>query len=775
MNWLEHHYSSSPGRARNTRGRDVSRRLGRLAVSCVFLGIGACGGGGGGGGSSTSVVNPSADSGLNQRPSNLSCVVPPRDTGNVSLATPRAFPNLRFTQPVAMLQAPGDDTRWFVLEQNGIIRTFLNDPAVAASSVFLDIRDRVWTLDQSEAGLLGLAFHPDFANNGRAYINYSNFENGQLRSVTAEFTSPDGGMTLDPNSERRLLTVLKREDNHNGGQLAFGPSEPGRFLYVGLGDGGGGGDPEENAQNPARLLGKMLRIDVDTQPGGQPYGIPADNPFSGNPRCNANGTGSQACPEIYALGLRNPWRWSFDRQTNTLWAGDVGQGTYEEIDIIELGRNYGWDNREGAHCFEPPSGCQTAGMTDPVAEYDHTVGSAITGGYVYRGTQPTALWGQYIFGDFESGMIASLAPASGEGYEINRLVEPGAVPPGASGQLWPSSFGEANDGELYLLDYFSGEIRQLLFTGGGGGGDNVPDLLSDTGCINTTSPAAPPLESLIPYAPNASFWSDGAVKDRWIGLPNGLNISVTGSGDWDLPNGSVLLKHFRLGGRIIETRLFMRHPDGVWAGYTYEWNATQTDATRVRGGRVITIGGQDWIFPSEAQCAQCHTEAAGFSLGLETAQLNGTLTYPQTGRSANQITTLNEINVLSPRVGPDPPAYADPSDTSASLDDRARSYLHTNCANCHRPQGPTTVPLDLRHDTALIQTGTCDVMPTRGDIGIVDARIIAPGDPDRSVLLARMATRNADMMPPLASNLPDTAGIALISDWINSLPPNACQ
>ncbi|MDH5515461.1 MAG: hypothetical protein OEY45_09905, partial [Gammaproteobacteria bacterium] len=348
------------------------------------------------------------------------------------------------------------------------------------------------------------------------------------------------------------------------------------------------------------------------------------------------------------------------------------------------------------------------------------------------------------------------------------------APPQAPGQLNPSAFGEANDGELYVLDYFRGEIRHLQFTGGGGG-DNVPNLLSDTGCINTSSAGAPPLESLIPYAPNAPFWSDGVVKDRWIGLPNGLNITVTGSGDWDLPNGSVLVKHFRLGGRIVETRLYMRHPDGVWAGYTYEWNAAQTEATRVRGGRVITVGGQDWIFPSEAQCAQCHTQAAGFSLGLETAQLNGVLTYPQTGRSANQITTLNEINVLSPRVASDPPAYTDPLDTSASLDDRARSYLHTNCANCHRPQGPTGVPLDLRHDTIVSQTGTCDVMPTRGDLGLVDARIIAPGDADRSVLLARMATRDADMMPPLASTLPDTAGVALIREWIDTLAPNVCQ
>jgi uncharacterized repeat protein (TIGR03806 family) len=258
-------------------------------------------------------------------------------------------------------------------------------------------------------------------------------------------------------------------------------------------------------------------------------------------------------------------------------------------------------------------------------------------------------------------------------------------------------------------------------------------------------------------------------------LPNGQNITVPANGDWEPPSGTVLVKHFRLGSQLVETRLFMRHPDGVWAGYTYQWNQAETDATRVTGGATVTIGNQDWIFPSEAQCMQCHTQAAGFSLGLETAQLNGDHSYPQTGRTANQITTLNGVNVLSPQVGPNPPAYADPADTSASLDARARAYLHTNCANCHRPQGPTPVGIDLRHDTVLANTGACDVVPSGSDLGIADARIIAPGDGARSVLLARMGVRDADAMPPLASNLPDTDGVALIGAWIDSLTAGSCQ
>jgi uncharacterized repeat protein (TIGR03806 family) len=724
-----------------------------------------------GGGSSDSVPPPISlvDSGLDQRPVNTTCVAPARSTGTSTLSVQRIFPNLTFTEPVAMLQAPRDSTRWFVVEKPGIIRVFANNPTVATTQVFLDIRDRVVQLGQCECGLLGIAFHPNFPTENRVYINYND---RQFRSITSEFSTVAGGLTLDPNSERVLLTVNKPSDNHNGGQLNF---DSDGFLHLGLGDGGGGGDPGENAENPTRLLGKMLRIDVDSQPGGQPYGLPADNMFPGNPRCNLNGSGTQNCPEIYAMGLRNPWRWSFDRQTGTQWVADVGQGAWEEINIVTRGGNYGWDHREGAHCFEPAVGCRTAGLIDPVAEYDHSVGEAITGGYVYRGTQTTELFGRYIFADFVTGMIASLTPSAGGTYTIVQHVRPHTAPQGATGALSISAFGESNDGELHVLDYVSGHIYRLVFTtgGGGGGSDNVPQLLSATGCINASSPGAPPLLSLIPYRPNGPFWSDGADKERWIGLPNGQRVSVQANGDWTLPNGTVLVKHFRIGNQLIETRLFMRHPDGVWAGYTYEWNQNQTEATRVTGGTTVPVGSQSWTIPSEAQCMQCHTQGAGYSLGLETAQLNGEHFYPQTGRTANQMATLNAVNILS---APNLPAYADPTDTSRSLTDRARSYLHTNCANCHRPQGGTPVALDLRHSTVLPRTGVCNTLPTVGDLGIANARIIAPGDTARSVLHARMNRRNDPaMMPPIASNVIDRAGEQLIRAWIDSLTAADCQ
>jgi glucose/arabinose dehydrogenase len=391
--------------------------------------------------------------------------IPPPDPGPggcaTGLETPRAFADLSFASPVAMKQAPNDASRWFVVEQGGRIRTFANDPDASTAADFVDLRSRVHL--SGEAGLLGMAFHPDFATNGLVYLNFSELVGGVVRSVTAEFTSADGGQTLAPASERVLMTVAKQATNHNGGNLEFGPDG---FLYVGLGDGGGSGDPQGNAQNPQRLLGKMLRIDVDTQPGGAPYGIPAGpggNPFAANPLCNADGTGLQNCPEIFATGFRNPWRWSFDRQGGDLWAGDVGQGDWEEIDLVVLDGNYGWDLREGAHCFDPPSGCQTAGLIDPVAEYDHDVGFSVTGGYVYRGGQATAVAGRYVFGDF-GGMISSLAPDGAGGFDIVEHVPQGCAPEGASGNLQISSFAEDLDGELFLLDYGRGQVHALEFT-----------------------------------------------------------------------------------------------------------------------------------------------------------------------------------------------------------------------------------------------------------------------------------------------------------------------
>ena len=276
----------------------------------------------------------------------------------------------------------------------------------------------------------------------------------------------------------------------------------------------------------------------------------------------------------------------------------------------------------------------------------------------------------------------------------------------------------------------------------------------------------------MPYDINAPFWSDGAQKERYIGLPNGATITRNGDDDWEFPNGTVIVKNFRLNGNLVETRHLMRHPDGVWAGYTYEWNAQQTEATRVKGGKTIFSNGQDWIFPSESQCLACHTSSAGFALGPETAQLNRVFTYPSTGRTANQLETIDHVLMFTtPLTTPVQflPGLAPPTDSAADIDDRARAYLHTNCAQCHRPGGPTPSNMDLRYNTLLANTNACDAMPLEGNLGIAAARLIAPGDSARSLIVARAGRRDSHGMPPLGSNLIDNGGIALLTAWIDGL------
>jgi len=319
----------------------------RIFFSVVaLLAVSSCGGGGGG----TTAPNPPPPP------------PPPPPPAAITVALSRVFDQVTLQSPVALMQAPGDSSRWFVIEQAGIVKVFPNNPNVtdADVTVFVDIRGRV--LSGGERGLLGMAFHPNFGvnNNFEVFLSYTRSNGGQLESVVSRFRSVSNGATLDTTMEDIILSILQDNSNHNGGQIAFGPDGN---LYAGWGDGGGGGDPLERAQDTRYLLGSMTRIDVD---GAVPYAIPAGNPFAANAanRCTQGFIGGD-CPEIYAWGLRNPWRWSFDRQTGELWVGDVGQGAWEEVDRIEVGENYGWDGREGAQWFEPATGCSTNSI-DPV-------------------------------------------------------------------------------------------------------------------------------------------------------------------------------------------------------------------------------------------------------------------------------------------------------------------------------------------------------------------------------------------------------------------------
>lgn len=306
-----------------------------------------------------------------------------------------AFPSLTFTRPVD-LQPPGDGTdRLFVVEQPGVIKVFENNTNVAAAQTFLDITARV-NDSGNEEGLLGLAFHPDYKNNGYFFVNYT--ANPPRRTVIARYrVSAANPNKADSLSEQIVLEFNQPYSNHNGGQMAFGSDG---HLYIATGDGGDGGDPQGNGQNLRTLLGKILRIDVDNPSPGRNYGIPNDNPFAGNTAGNRE--------EIYAYGLRNPWRMSFDPVTKWLWAGDVGQSRREEIDIIVNGTNYGWNRMEGTLCYPSGDPCDLPGMVKPIWEYGRSLGASVTGGYVYRGNQVPELVGAYVYGDFVSGRIWAL-------------------------------------------------------------------------------------------------------------------------------------------------------------------------------------------------------------------------------------------------------------------------------------------------------------------------------------------------------------------------------
>ncbi|WP_221249107.1 PQQ-dependent sugar dehydrogenase [Desulfuromonas versatilis] len=383
-----------------------------LAVLLVLGGLSACGGGGGGGGGGD----------------------PPVPTPSVSLVFTSAASGV--AAPTSIGHAGDGSGRLFVTEQGGRVRV-LRD-GVLLPVAFLDIADRV--LAGGERGLLGLAFPPGFAQKGYFYVNYTRAGDGAT-VVSRFFLSADPDLAL-PGSEQILLSVPQPFSNHNGGQLAFGPDG---FLYIGLGDGGSGGDPLGNGQNLGELLGKLLRLDVES--GAAPYGIPAGNPFALDPA---------ARDEIWASGLRNPWRFSFDRLTGDLFVADVGQERWEEINFQEVaspgGANFGWNVLEGPDCFSPAAGCVApARNVAPVAAYGHDLGCSVTGGYVYRGPGNPDLQGIYLYGDFCSGRIWGLRPVGG-GWANQLLVD---------SAFSISAFGEDEAGRVYLADYAAGEIFRI--------------------------------------------------------------------------------------------------------------------------------------------------------------------------------------------------------------------------------------------------------------------------------------------------------------------------
>jgi uncharacterized repeat protein (TIGR03806 family) len=672
-----------------------------------------------------------------------------------------AFPKLQFARPVDLTHARDGSNRLFVVEQDGRICVFANDPTANDTKIFLDLRDVVRRA-HNEEGMLGLAFHPKFRDNGEFFVFYSVTPRG---SVISRFrVSKDDPDRADPASEQKLLEFGRPYGNHNGGCLKFGPDG---CLYISVGDGGLGNDPHGNGQNLDTVLATILRIDADRKDAGKNYAIPKDNPFVDR--------GGKVRGEIWAYGLRNSWRMSFDRLTGALWAGDVGQDHFEEINLIVRGGNYGWNLREGKHPRDPRSPRDSVEhFIDPVFQYPRVEGKSITGGFVYRGKRLPDLAGTYVYADFMSGNIWGLR-LDGKKATANHKI--------AHTSLLISSFGEDEAGELYFTA-FDGKIHQIRRPAKSQGADAFPRTLTETGLFRSVKDHTP-APGLIPYDVNVKLWSDGAVKERFLVLPRKASVVFKEKEKWNFPVGTVIVKTFFLPTdttdpskrRRLETRLWLHSPRG-WEGYTYLWNDEQTDATLLadwpftKEYEIKTPAGpikQKWYFPSRSDCQACHTHNVGFVLGWNTRQLNrvervGTM-------KVNQIERFKRLGLFTQPVlksAAELESYPDWDDKNTSLDARARAYLDVNCSLCHSPGGFGTAGgsrADLHYHNDFAKAFAVPPKP------LPDAkRWIVPGHPEQSQLIQRMTSREPkDQMPPLATYHPDREGLGVLRQWIKSM------
>lgn len=716
----------------------------RLALAVVVL-LASCGGGDDGAGSGAGPY------GLEQRVPVGALAFPDAALQSGDVRVERAFPNLNFGDPLAVVEAPGDTSRRFVANHGGEIFVFDDSDGATGKRLFLDLTDVTKAYD--EEGLVSLAFDPAYAQNGFFYVYYTANIGFPTPgdTVIARFHADPATAIADRGSEVRLLQFEQAPGTgHKAGHLVFGPDG---MLYAVVGYGGDADDPDNNAQNLGSYLGKILRL----TPAG---GIPPDNPFVG--RSGARG-------EIWAYGLRNPFRMAFDPETGLLWAADVGQYNWEEIDVITRGGNYGWRVLEGTHVYTAGDPVPADAIA-PIYEYDHGQGCAVIGGAVYRGQRLPGHQGHYFYTDYCSGTLWALTQDNGA-FVANAAV--GQVPGN------PTSFGTDAAGELYVTS-FDGNVYRLV-PGAAGEPAPFPQRLSQTGLFADTA-RLEPAPGLIEYEVNAPLWSDGARKRRWLALPGTRTIGFDADGAWSWPVATVLVKHFEMtladgSDRRLETRVLVNHSDG-WHGYTYRWNESGTDADLLPAGAFTTLtvadpaapGGtrtQTYEFPGRGACLECHNDAARV-LGLRTAQVNRDFDYGAT--VDNQLRSFDHVGLFSSRLGPGDgyARLADPADTGASLSSRARAYLDGNCAHCHQPAGFPNTAMDLRASTPIAQTATRDVPPQKGDLGLPDARVIAPGAKERSVLWERIRRLDGTRMPPLASHAVDEDAVALIGAWIDA-------
>ena len=659
----------------------------------------------------------------------------------------RAFPDVTFKEPVFIAQEPGAERIW-IGEYGGRIYSFEPRDPVGTKRLVLDI----------ERGLSAFSFHPRFTGNREIFV-FSHEDPKLPRGSQLSHVLRYRIGTAQPGT----VIIEWPGGGHNGGEAIIGPDS---FLYISTGDGTSGSDKNETGQSMNDLLAAMLRIDVDHPDPGRNYSIPKDNPF-------VNMEGARG--EVWSYGFRNPWRFSFDPVTGRPWVGDVGQDIWEMIELTEKGANHGWSVKEGSHAFHINAKRGPTPITPPVIEHHHTVCRSITGGYVYQGAKFPELRGAYVYGDYEYGKVWALRYDA----KMRKLTWQKEL---ADSAVKISSFGQGRDGSFYALDYGSGEIYELDRRPPVREPARFPRRLSQTGLFASVKDHKT-ASGVMPYEINAPFWSDGAHKERFFALPGKAVVEAKDSGAWEFDDGAVTVKSFSLdmdegnpaSRRRIETRVVLKQ-ENHWVGYTYAWNRDQTDAELVGAAgldRTYQIkdstspGGarrQTWHYPSRNECMFCHSRAAGFVLGLNTAQLN----------HGDQLGAIERAGLLKQpltKAAAELPAYANPFDAKAPLETRVRTYLQVNCAMCHVSDGGGNSAMELGFATPIADAKIIGEKPVHDTMGLSNPLLVAPGDPSRSVLLERLRRRGTHQMPPTSTNRVDTRGASLLEEWIKSLRP----
>ncbi|MFO0902144.1 MAG: PQQ-dependent sugar dehydrogenase [Pirellulales bacterium] len=689
-----------------------------------------------------------------------------------------AYPRHEFTKPTSLEEIPGTK-RMLVTEMSGAIFTFPKDAATAAVALAGDLR----TLIGEAAGPGGVSLfdaelHPRFSENRFLYVCYVHPGEPQGPGRRERHTRVSR-WTLDQQTAPQLATgsevvlLTWPAGGHNGGCLEFGRDG---MLYISTGDGSGPNPPDglTTGQTVDDLLGALLRIDVDRSANGLSYAIPSDNPFVDR---------AGARPEIWSYGLRNPFKFGVDQESNDVFVADNGWETWELIHRAGRGTNCGWPVMEGRAVLRSEVPVGPTPITPPIKDHPHTEANSVIGGPVYRGGKLPGLEGAFIYGDYITGTIWSVKPDRDGAFVGSTLLDT---------DQRIVAFAQGSDGELFVLDYdFTGRIYQIVPNDEPDRSASFPRRLSETGLFAALTPLTP-APGVVSYEVVAPRWVDGARAERFAAVPGESMIrlagdSAGGGNAAEYPEGTVLVKHLTLPRDDGATRMpletqLLHFERGTWRPYSYLWNAEGSDAqlvdstgaSRPLSAVNATSGEREpldrtWHVNATNECKLCHNAGPGFVLGFTLEQL------ARGSGDAAQLQRLRDMRVLGPQT---PTAVqgerrlVDPHDAAQSVDDRARSYLHANCAMCHHPGGNAIVSFYLRRDLPFEKLNT-NKGTGIGTFGMHDAKIIAPGDPYRSVLMYRMSKLGYARMPYIGSRVVDSRGVALIEQWIRSLPVDA--